>query len=475
MPAICYPLWSLGALVLTAAGLLALSRFSFKRAPAPVFVALFGAGVAAFFALSWWIQGSTLHASAATERFADLLRDAPTTAAWFTGVALLLWAGLVITAFESDTHQEKTRRLFLVIISGIGGLSLVATGHLLVALAAWLLVSTPLTLASAAKDLPSFRARALIHVFLADAFSVTLISLGIAFLFAQYQTLSLDRLFEAIGGESQSSDILLYTGTALWLAGLFARIGGVPFHMVVVERVGAGRLSIAGFASLFLAFSATGFAWTFAGEVLRPTLPQWQDFLSLMGVLTVWAGSLGMWVRPQWRTLIAYSLVANGGWVLCALAARGPASLEPESFLFALVRSVALLLIGFGAVVLERNSGKRAEEAMRGLWYSHPALAFVFLTGFLALASLPPVSGFASLTMLLARISSDGLWFVAVLGGLSTAVAAYPCVVWMGRIVTPGVISPEWVFPGKWEIALLSVFATALWVLGFFPATAWPG
>ena len=214
----------------------------------------------------------------ATDRFSVMLRASPLTPWWFLAACALLWMGLLLIAYQTESASERVRRFFLVLVSGVGALSLLGAGHLLLATIAWQLVAIPLTMACVQKDLLSTHARSLVTVFLADFFSFVLMAMGLAFLFSQYQTLSLDLLLESIQAESQTSDILLYTGTALFMAGLLVRLGGVPFHMVIVDRVQAGSLSVSGFASVFLAFTAAAFAWNFVGDVLRPTLPQWQDF-----------------------------------------------------------------------------------------------------------------------------------------------------------------------------------------------------
>jgi NADH-quinone oxidoreductase subunit N len=381
--------------------------------------------------------------------------------------------GIVIAAYSAESPAERARKLLLVLLSGIGALSLALASHLLVCIAAWQLTSLPLTLAAVEKKMAADRARALLTVFLADFFSFALLSLGVAFLFAQYQTLSLELLSEAIAAESQNSDILLYTGTALWLAGLLVRVGGVPFHMPLHERTQSGGAGISGFAAVLLCMSATAFAWSVAGDILRPTLPQWRDFLSLAGILTLWAGSLGALVRPSWRHLTAYVLIAQSGWLLMTLASDGPLSLESECYFFVTIQAVALLLLAFANAVLEKNSGRHAEEDIRGLAGRDAGLAFLAVTALLVLGGFPP-AGFVARFMLLARLSSEGLALAALLAGCSTIALAVPCVTWAASILASAEAPKPWAFPFVKERRLLWVFAVALWIAGIWPTIVWP-
>jgi NADH:ubiquinone oxidoreductase subunit 2 (subunit N) len=471
------PLSALGSLVIAALIVGLLPRLPWKKAVRWAFpVALLGTASAAL-ASGLWIHRLSvpLDAPAATERFSVLLRISPLSAWWFLSLCVLLWMGIVLVKYYTPLVADQVRRFFLILLSGIGALSLAGCGHLLVAVVAWQLVSLPLTLASMQAQMAAPRARTLVSVYLADFFSFVLMALGVAFLFAQYQTLSYDLIFESLQAESQNSDILLYSGTALWLAGVLVRLGGLPFHIVVCDRMASGNFAVSGFSSVFLAFSAGAFVWGFAGEALRPTLDQWKDFLALLGLATVWAGSLGMLVRPQWRGLLAYALVAQAGWVVLMLASSGPMALEPESFFSLATTSIALLLLLFGVLVVERNGGKRTEDVVRSLVHKHGPLAFLLVSSLLTLACVPPTSGFAARAMLLSRLATDGLPWLAIAAGLSTVVAAYPCLVWVNRILQPGGAPMEWAFPAKRETALLWIFGAALWVLGIWPVIAWPG
>lgn len=471
MSATFYPLAVLISLALAAAALAALPLLSSRRAPTFAMpIAITGLLIAFAFSCQWVYTGVPSD-TADTGRFADLIRWSSYTPWWFFALCILLLAGFALTGFDTEPGRLRTQRLFLLTIAGIGGFSLAGASHLMVALAAWELASLPLTLAAATRRPPG---AGLLSAYFADFFAFVLMALGVTLLFAQFQTLALDALFEAIQGEAQTSDILLYTGTALWLVGLLTRLGVIPFHFASGDRLLAGPLSVTAFAGIFLPVSATAFGWNLVGDVLRPILPQWQDFLSILGIATICAGALGMLTQPAWRRFVAYALMMQGGWILLAMASPGP-TLEPECFLLLLANGMALATIAFGALFLESNGGTKASELAQGLLRQRPALGFAVLTGYLTLAGLPPTGGFVAKAQLLGRIAGYGMLGLALIATLATAAAGYACLRRVAPLVEPVAQPREWVQEGRSETIFFWVLAAVLWALGIVPAIAWPG
>lgn len=470
MNALAYPLGALLSLAFAAAALAGLTLVKSRRSPhfaMPIAIA----GVLAAFAFSsqWAYVGIANDADAG--RFADLIRWSSYTPWWFCALAVLLLAGFALTGFDTEPGRLRTQRLFLLTLAGIGGFSVAGASHLLVALAAWELASLPLTLAAATRR---HAGGGLLSAYFADFFSFVLMALGVTLLFAQFHTLALDSLFEAIQGEAQTSDILLYTGTALWLVGLLTRLGVIPFHFAAGDRLLGGPLSVTAFAAIFLPVSATAFGWNLVGDVLRPTLPQWQDFLSILGISTLCAGALGMLTQPAWRRFAAYALMMQGGWIILAMASPGPA-LEPECFLLILANGLALATIAFGALFLETNGGTKAAELAQGLLRQRPALGFAVLTGYLTLAGLPPTGGFVAKAQLLGRLSGYGMLGLALVAAIATAAAGYACLRRVAPLVEPATQSREWVQEGRSETIFFGCLAAILWALGVLPIIAWPG
>lgn len=394
---------------------------------------------------------------------------------WSLALVLLWIASLTLVIFQADSFREKKRLGILVTLSFVGAFFLACAKDLLTAVVAWELVALPLTFAAALPTNSARKTGVLLSTYFADFFSFVLLALGVVLLFAQFQTLSLPEMAEALEQESLKTDFLLYAGLALWFAGLLTRLGAVPFHLVLFDRAQAGSLSIAGVSLVVLPFSAAAFSWQFVGTSVHSVLPQWHDFLGGLGLITVWAGSLGMLVRSETRQFLGYSVIAQSGWVLLALVCMGPGSLEAVCFNFLFVQAIALLLLCFGFTVLEVCFGRESTVVFRGLLRTRPALGFILATGFAVLGSLPLTAGFSYRMGMLAKLSAWGMPSLAFLAALSLIPGLYACVLFISKLAALPAPPVQWIRPARTEVLFFWLLAALLWVAGFLPTIGWLG
>ncbi len=399
--------------------------------------------------------------------FSPLLRQSDLALWWALSTGLILALSIVLVRYEFPAASRNTASI-RVFLSGIGALGLVTSSNFATAIVCWQLVALPLFFGGRkSKNLPM--------VFLTDLFSFVLMATGAAFFYAQYQSLSFELMSEAIQAEAQASDVLLYTGTALWLTGILVRIGAVPFHLALVERCRLGRESLSGIGALILAFSATGFLCGFVSDVLQPSLGQWEDFLSLLGLATLWAGTLGILVDPRWSNFLAYGLTAQAGWTLLGVAAGVSGSLESEIFLDSTVAFVSLFLVLFVATVLEKNAAERTETLLQGMAHSQKCLAFLLVTGLFNFTSSLPGGGMTGKLLMLSHLSHRCQPWILVVACLSLPFLMYVGLNLGKRVFEPVQKTGSWPFPLRLQERLLWILALATWVFGFFPAIAWLG
>ena len=152
-----------------------------------------------------------------------------------------------------------------------------------------------------------------------------------------------------------------------------------------------------------------------------------QEWLWPLALLTLAAGVLGALSASSLQRLIAYLLIISVGTLLAGMAIGTPASLQAALYYWlhtTWVSAAMFLLVD----LVSRQRGDKAGDLVQGPALQHPRLlGGLFFLGAIAIAGLPPLSGFIG-KLLLLRAASDWhyamwLWPLLLVGGLAMLVA----------------------------------------------------
>ncbi|MBX3359724.1 MAG: NADH-quinone oxidoreductase subunit N [Phycisphaeraceae bacterium] len=289
---------------------------------------------------------------------------------------------------------------------------------------------------------------AAVKYFFLGALSAAVFLYGFALLYGATGTTSLAGIQASLAAQHAAGGIspLAVAGVLMIVLGLCFKIAAVPmqFYAADVYQGAASPVSAmlafvpkaAGFAGLMLVLSAVG--WSFGstpastGESLPPTI---RLTLWVVAVLTMFTGNVLAVLQTSVKRLLAYSSIAHSGYMLVGLIA-GPgetvASNGLSAVLFYLTCYAAMTIGAFAVVAsIERRtpdgSGDEAESIadLRGLYQSHPLLAWVMVICSMGLLGLPPLLGFmGKLTLFTSGISKGEIVLVIVLC-LNSAISAY--------------------------------------------------
>jgi NADH-quinone oxidoreductase subunit L len=216
---------------------------------------------------------------------------------------------------------------------------------------------------------------------------------------AAFGTLSIAALLLFVGATGKSAQIPLY----IWLPD--AMEGPTPVSALIhaATMVTAGVYMIA------------------RNAVLYSHAPGVLELVGIVGVATaVMAATIGL-VQNDIKRVLAYSTVSQLGLMFVAMGVGAYAAGIFHLYTHAFFK--ALLFLGSGAVI-HALAGEQDLRRMGGLRKALPVTYWTFLIGALAIAGVPPLSGFFSKDELLYRAYSSGhpyLWFFASLASLLTA------------------------------------------------------
>jgi NADH-quinone oxidoreductase subunit N len=197
----------------------------------------------------------------------------------------------------------------------------------------------------------------------------------------------------------------------------------------------------------------------------------WRPVLSAVAILTMLGGSVIAITQTDVKRLLAYSSIAQSGYILTGVIAASAAGLSSSMFYLA---AYGLTIIGaFAVVTLIRDPGGEAAHlsSWAGLGKRSPVVAGVFAFFLIALAGIPLTSGFTGKFAVFQAAIAGGALTLVIFGVLSSAILAFPYV----RVIVlmffsdPAADGPVVVRPSAFTGAAVGLGALGTLVLGVLP------
>jgi len=395
--------------------------------------------------------------------------------------ALFLISGLAAIALSYDylIRMEIDRsEYYILLMFSIAGMMLMSmAADLIVVFLALELLSIPLYVLAGFARPRIGSEEAAMKYFLLGAFATGFVVYGVALVFGATTTTSLAGIVAAVEGGSANLT-LLTVGAALLLVGLGFKVAAVPFHMWTPDVYEGSPSAVTAFMSV--GAKAGGFAALLRVFVTAfPALSvDLTPILWVLSALTMILGNVVAISQRNIKRLLAYSSIAQAGYILMALVPYGQPQVSSNSVAAALFYLVAYAVTSFGAwsvvITLERAEGRGLDlDDYAGLSRRYPLLAAAMTVFMLSFTGVPPTLGFVGKFYLFSTVIEGGFIGLALIGVLTSLVSAYyylRVVVYMYmREGEPLATS------GRWIYLTAGVAAVATVVLGIFsaPLFAW--
>ncbi|PZF87264.1 NADH-quinone oxidoreductase subunit N [Micromonospora endophytica] len=311
---------------------------------------------------------------------------------------------------------------FLLACSMAGGVVLGAAGDLITLIVAVETLTLPLYILVGLRRGSLASAEAAVTFFVVSVIATTVTLLGAALLYATTGALHLERLGVALADGSELLDLPL-TGVAVTLvvAGLAFKVAAVPFHAWAPATYDGAPLPVAAYLST--ASKLGGVVALLA--VVQFALPQGVTgpVLALVAVLTMTVGNLVALRQRRTVRLLAWSSVAQAGYILAPLGALALADADARSGAYAAALAYAVFFVllelaAFAGVVALRPAGADGGrlDDLRGAARRHPWVGAALAFALVGLAGLPPALAglFAKVTVVRALLAGDAGWLALV-------------------------------------------------------------
>ena len=260
--------------------------------------------------------------------------------------------------------------------------------------------------------------------FVLGALASGMLLYGISMIYGATGHLDLDAVADASLG-AQGNRTLLVLGLVFVVSGIAFKLGVVPYHMWVPDVYHGAPTPI----TLLIGTAPKLAAFAFTLRVLAGALKglefDWQGMLVVLALLSMLLGNLIAIAQSNIKRMLAYSTIANMGFMLMGFLAADPNGYSAA--MFYVVAYVLTSLASFGVVLLLSREGFEADrlDDFRGLNRRSPWWAFVMLIVMFSLAGVPPTLGFYAKFAVIEAAVNQGFVWLAVVAVLTSVVGAF--------------------------------------------------
>src|SRR5919109_785482 len=349
----------------------------------------------------------------------------------FFAIALLIVSGMV-TASSWNYYKDKRNPAAyysLILLSSIGMVMIAYSTDLVMLLVAWELMSLPTyALAGFAKRDPISNEAALKY-FMFGALSSAIIVLAIGLVYGITGTTNIGDSIRALANLDASLIPVGLLAVALFIAGFGFKMGLVPFHMWLPDAYEGSPTTIG--ALLAAGTKKAGFAAALRVVVLGMFAlnADWTMTLAILAVFTMTVGNFGALIQKSVPRILAYSSIAQAGYILMGLVLAPYSEQALSGSLFHIFNHAIMKSTGFiAAAAVATALASYSLERYRGLGLRMPFTAIAFSISLLALAGVPPLNGFWSKLVLFSAAIDSGpkvAWgpYLAIAGVLNSALS----------------------------------------------------
>jgi NADH-quinone oxidoreductase subunit N len=360
---------------------------------------------------------------------------------------LILTAGgacTVLLAWRSLAAREAGHGEFhALLLTSIAGMSLLGSAQNTVALFLGLeLLSIPLyVLCATEMRREQSLESGLKYLIVGSVGSATLLY-GLALIYGATGATDFTAISAAISGSGLTGNVLLLSGIALSVAGLCFKASVAPFHQWTPDVYEGAPTPVTAFMAVATKVAALGVFLRLFDVALIEAHASWGAAVATLAAITIIVGNVGALGQSSLKRMLAYSSVAQAGYMLAGVVVAS--SLGVKATVFYLAVYLMMNMAAFATIVArERETGLGDTlESVAGLGRERPLLAWPLTLSMLALAGIPATAGFIGKFYLIdAAVNGGYTWLgvVIVIGSMISLGYYLPVVaaMWWREAPTP--------------------------------------
>ncbi len=231
--------------------------------------------------------------------------------------------------------------------------------------------------------------------------------------------------FNVIAFQLNVNDYALTFGIVFVLVGLAFKISAVPFHMWAPDVYEGSPTSVTLFFTMVPKIAALTVFIRFLYVPFLNLIDQWQIILIFLSIASMLFGAIAAIGQTNLKRLVAYSSIGHVGYTLAGLATGTNDGIQ-SSIIYITIYIIMNLGLFSCLLMMKRNNVYYENiEDLSGLSKNHPLLSLSLLIILFSLAGIPPLAGFFAKFYIFKSVLEQSMYFLAIVGLLSTVVAAF--------------------------------------------------
>jgi NADH-quinone oxidoreductase subunit N len=322
----------------------------------------------------------------------------------------------VLLAWRSRAAVEAGQgELYAMLLTSLGGMSLLVSAQNTVAVFVGLeLLSIPLYVLCASEMRREHSLESgLKYLIIGSVGSATLLY-GLALIYGATGATDFSAIASAIANHGLSSNALLLSGIALSVAGLCFKASVAPFHQWTPDVYEGAPTPVTALMAVTTKVAAFGVLLRLFDVALAQANGSWGPALAALAAITIVVGNVGALGQSSLKRLLAYSSVAQAGYILSGVVVSSELGVRATVFYLAIY--LVMNMAAFAVIVARERETALGDsiDAVRGLGAERPLLAWPLTLSMLALAGIPGTAGFIGKFYLIDAAISGGYTWLAV-------------------------------------------------------------
>ena len=338
---------------------------------------------------------------------------------------ILFIVGILSTVIFAADYAEQTIRhrgeFYLLLLSALLGMCALASANDLMTMFVGLELMTISFYGLVAIQTDAVRsAEAGIKYLVFGAGSTAVLLYGMSLTYGMTGAM----LFQEIAGGMGLVFSLGLIGVVLILAGFFFKLSIIPFHLWAPDVYEGAPAPVT--ALLAMCSKAAGIA-----ALLRvlfvafPVLsPYWAHLLAVCAGISMVGGNLMAFRQTNIKRMLAYSSIAQAGYMMAAMVATNAAGIKAILF-YAMVYIFANVAAFAAVSCLEMRRGSADLRSVRGLGQISILPAAILTIALLTMAGIPPTAGFVGKIYIFSAVIGAGYLWLAGIGFVISMMSVY--------------------------------------------------
>lgn len=356
----------------------------------------------------------------------------------------------------------------LVLLGTLGMMVIASAASMLTAYLGLELLSLSMYALVALKRDDRIATEAAMKYFVLGALASGLLLFGMSIIYGATGSISLSAISLAL---AKANNTAVALGLIFIAAGVSFKLGVVPFHMWVPDVYTGAPTAVTLILGTAPKIAAFALAYRLFGTGLSPAAADWSIILAVIAMLSIVLGNLVAIAQTNIKRMLAYSAIANMGFLLLGFVAGGKDGYAAS--LFYSISYAITGLVSFGILVLLSGRGIEIEhiDDLKGLNSRSPWLAFLMLLALFSLAGVPPTIGFWAKLSVIEAIVNTGYVWIAVIAVMASLVGAFYYLRVVRVMYFSSPVETTIALPSRAQTVLLSANALAILLLGALPGT----